>query len=92
MNRPRILGVCLQSACPFLWQSCELMKLDVGVWKRAQGAAPSEAWAALGGFLLATLLHWAAAKLKVAHYITHLNIWMHAPATQRGGLGHPVFA
>ncbi|CAK0785878.1 hypothetical protein CVIRNUC_009091 [Coccomyxa viridis] len=35
-----------------------------GVWSRAQGAAPSEAWAALGGFLLATLLHWAAAKLK----------------------------
>ena len=63
----RTLDVCLVSSHPH-GNTREPLRVNAGVWSRAQGAAPSEAWAALGGFLLATLLHWAAAKLKVGHF------------------------
>lgn len=36
-----------------------------GILVGAQRTAPLEAWTALGGFLLATLLHWVAARITV---------------------------
>ncbi len=49
------------------------------LWAQTRSLAPPEVWAALGGFMLSTLLHWLARWAKVNQ---HLLLTVHAPMQQ----------
>ena len=49
------------------------------LWRRTRGIAPSEVWAALGGFLLSTLLHrvahWHQARCACCEPVLLAHVW-----------------